>query len=120
MIKPEVDKGYDPNWLLDTLLKRMESSNDLPMDARSATRTCGAGQFQNLVPRLAAPPSHAVPAIFLKRRNPRLFPSEDQRMNVMCTFVGVHDFQVHHVADYAELIGDAVAAQHVARHPGNI
>jgi hypothetical protein len=63
-----------------------------------------------------APSSHALPASFLKRRDARLRPSQDQRMNVVRAFIGVHHFQVHHVTDHAELVRNSIAAQHVARH----
>src|SRR5690349_5840884 len=41
--------------------------------------------------------------------------AEDQRMDVVRALVGVHDLEVHRVADHAEFVGDAVAAEHVAR-----
>ena len=33
-----------------------------------------------------------------------LSPAEDQRVDVMRAFVGVHRFQIHHVADHVELV----------------
>src|SRR5438045_9117673 len=42
--------------------------------------------------------------------------AEDQRMDVVRALVGVHDFEVDEVPDDAELVRDAVAAEHVARH----
>ena len=41
-------------------------------------------------------------------------------MDVMRAFVGVDHFEVDHVADDAEFVGDAVAPEHVARHAGDV
>ena len=41
-------------------------------------------------------------------------------MNVVGAFVGVHAFQVHHMADDVVFIGNAVAAVHVAGDTGNV
>ena len=38
----------------------------------------------------------------------------------MGAFVGVHGFQIHHVADDVVFFGDAVAAVHVSCHAGNV
>ncbi len=40
--------------------------------------------------------------------------SQDQRMHIMRTLVGVHHFQVHQMAGYAKLVADAIATHHVA------
>src|SRR2546429_97547 len=40
---------------------------------------------------------------------------EDQRVDIVRAFVGIDHLQVDDVADDAELVGDAVAAQHIAR-----
>src|SRR5207248_4268102 len=40
---------------------------------------------------------------------------EDQRVDVVRAFVGVDHLEVDDVADHAELVRDAVAAEHVAR-----
>ena len=36
-------------------------------------------------------------------------------MDVVCAFVGIDHLQIHHVTDDAEFVGNAVAAEHVAR-----
>src|SRR6266850_1237653 len=41
--------------------------------------------------------------------------AEDQRVDVVRAFVGIDHLEVDDMADDAELVGDAVAAQHVAR-----
>src|SRR6266480_6990083 len=41
--------------------------------------------------------------------------AEDQGVDVVRAFVGIDHLQVDDVADDAELVGDAVAAQHIAR-----
>ena len=41
-------------------------------------------------------------------------------MHVVRAFVGVDHLEVHQVARDAELVADAVAAQHVARHAGDV
>src|SRR5438552_3475157 len=41
--------------------------------------------------------------------------AEDQGVDVVRAFVGIDHLQVDDVADDAELVGDAIAAQHVAR-----
>ena len=40
-------------------------------------------------------------------------------MDVMRPLIGVHGFEVYHMADDMIFVGDAVAAVHVARHPRN-
>src|SRR5947208_9854352 len=50
-----------------------------------------------------------------KGLNPRLRPPEYQGVYIVRALVGVHHLEVYHVAHHAELVRDAVAAQHVAR-----
>ena len=50
-----------------------------------------------------------------KRRDAGLRAAEDQRVHVVRAFVGVHDLEVDEMPDDAELVDDAVAAEHVAR-----
>src|SRR5690242_19013514 len=45
---------------------------------------------------------------------------EDERVDVVRALVGIHHFQVDEVARDAELIRDAVAAHHVARHARDV
>src|SRR6185437_2351196 len=52
-----------------------------------------------------------------KRGYAGLCTAEDQRMDVVRPLVGVDGLEVQHVADHVELVDDAVAAVHVARHP---
>src|SRR3954470_18491833 len=49
-----------------------------------------------------------------------LRPPEDQGMDVMGPLIGVDRLEIDHVADDVELVRDAVAAMHVARHPGDV
>src|SRR5690606_28215482 len=46
--------------------------------------------------------------------------TQDQSMDVVGAFIGVHDFQVDQVAGYAELVRNTVAAQHVAGQAGDV
>src|SRR5471032_3453164 len=46
--------------------------------------------------------------------------AEDQRMDVVRALVGVDRLEVHGVADHVILVGDTVAAVHVARDAGDI
>src|SRR2546423_520859 len=55
-----------------------------------------------------------VPASVVEGLDSGLRAAEDQRVDVVGAFVGVHHLQVHHVADDAELIRDAIATEHVA------
>ena len=41
--------------------------------------------------------------------------TEDERVNVMRTFVCVDRLKVHHMANYMVFIADSIAAVHVAR-----
>ena len=41
-------------------------------------------------------------------------------MDIVRALVGVDHLQVHHVADHAVFVADAIAAQHVARHAGDV
>src|SRR5438309_2611326 len=52
--------------------------------------------------------------------DPGLRAAEDQRVDVVRAFVGVDDLEVDDVADDAEFVGDAVAAEHVARGAGDV
>ncbi len=56
----------------------------------------------------------------LERRNSRLRPTQNQRMDVMRAFIGVDHFQVHQMPRHTKLIADAVATHHVARQAGNV
>ena len=47
-----------------------------------------------------------------KRLNSGNRASKNQRMNVVRAFIGVDRFEVDHVADDAEVLGDTVAAVH--------
>src|SRR5260221_11409343 len=46
--------------------------------------------------------------------------SQDQGVDVVRALVGVDDLEVDHVADDAEFVRDAVAAEHVARHARDV
>ena len=41
-------------------------------------------------------------------------------MNVVRTLIGVHDLEIDDVSDHAELVRNAVAAEHVARHARDV
>src|ERR1700679_1113421 len=51
---------------------------------------------------------------------PGLRSAENQGMNVVRAFIGVHHLEIHDVPNDAIFIGDAVAAQHVARKARNL
>ena len=55
-----------------------------------------------------------------ERLETRLRSAEDQRMDVVSSFISVDRFEVHDVADDVKLVNDAVAAVHVAREPGDV
>jgi hypothetical protein len=55
-----------------------------------------------------------------ERLNARLGPPEDQRVNVVRAFIGIDDLEVDEMPGDTELVGDAVAAEHVARETGDI
>ena len=46
--------------------------------------------------------------------------AEHQRVDVVRAFVGVDRFQIAKDAHHVELVGDAVAAVHVAGEPGDV
>src|SRR6476659_2817417 len=46
--------------------------------------------------------------------------AEDQRVDVVRAFVGIDHLEVDDMADHAELVRDAVAAEHVARGAGDV
>src|SRR5689334_176215 len=52
--------------------------------------------------------------------NAGLGATQYQGVDVVGAFIGVDRFQVHHVADHVVLVGDAVAAVHVAGGAGNV
>ena len=45
---------------------------------------------------------------------------EDERMHIVGALVGVDHLEVDQVARHAELVADAVATHHVARHAGDV
>ncbi len=56
----------------------------------------------------------------LKGSNPRLRPPQDQRMDIVRTFVSIHNLQINQMPRHPKLIRDAVAPHHVPRQPRNI
>src|SRR3984957_562422 len=51
---------------------------------------------------------------------PGLGSAENQGMDIMRAFVGIHHLEIHDMPNDAVLVRDAVAAQHVARHACDI
>jgi hypothetical protein len=41
-------------------------------------------------------------------------------MNVVCAFIGIHNFEVKHVSYDRKIAGDTVTAQHVSSVPGDL
>ena len=52
--------------------------------------------------------------------NAGLAATQDQGMDVMGPFVGVHGLEVQHVANHRVFVRDAVAAEHVTRSSRNL
>src|ERR1700720_4653614 len=52
--------------------------------------------------------------------DPGLRTPQDQGMDVVSALIGVDCLEVHHVADHVVLVGDAVAAMHVAGSAGDV
>src|SRR5690349_7976221 len=50
----------------------------------------------------------------------RLGAAEYQRMDVMRALIGIDRFQIQNVTDHIELVGDTVAAMHVAGCPRDV
>src|SRR3954464_8951669 len=46
--------------------------------------------------------------------------ADNERVNVVSAFVGLHRLQVHHVAHDGIVVADTVGAQDVARHAGTL
>ena len=63
---------------------------------------------------------HKLPWQRSKCRDSCDTPPENKGMHIMCAFVCIYSFKVHHVAHDLLLFGNAVAAVHVARHPRGI
>src|SRR6266849_6270063 len=55
-----------------------------------------------------------------ERRDAGLRAAEDEGVDVMRALVSVDRLEVHDVANHVELVGDAVAAMHVARDAGDV
>src|SRR5260370_2478300 len=51
-----------------------------------------------------------------KRADPSNVFAQNQRVNIVCAFVSLDRFQVHHVAHDGIIVGDAVAAENIAGH----
>ena len=56
----------------------------------------------------------------LKSRYIRLCTTENQRVNIMGAFIGIHHFQVHHMAHDRVLVGNAVGPKHIPCLPGDV
>src|SRR5687767_8750492 len=56
----------------------------------------------------------ALSTLIRERRDAGLSPPENQRMDIMGAFVGIDDLEIDEMADHAEFVDDAVAAEHVA------
>ena len=54
-----------------------------------------------------------------ERRDPGLRTAQDEGVDIVRAFIGVHDLEVHHVAHHAELVDEPVAAHHVPRQAGD-
>ena len=57
---------------------------------------------------------------YLKSSNPRLSPTQNQRMNIVRPLIGIHNLQIHQMPRHPILIRDAIATHHVPRQPRNI
>src|SRR5678809_1320346 len=87
----------------------------LATNTSTADSTMGIQRSDN-----AINPSRCVSSSLAERLDPGDGAPEDQRVDVVRAFVGVDHLEVHHVADHAELVRDAVAAEHVARHARDV
>src|SRR5271169_2579581 len=61
-----------------------------------------------------------APEELRKRLNPRLRPAQNERVDIVSTFVGIHHLEIDDVANHSELVRYAVAAQHIARRARHI
>mmetsp|Transcript_13007 Transcript_13007/g.23480 ORF Transcript_13007/g.23480 Transcript_13007/m.23480 type:complete len:237 (-) Transcript_13007:864-1574(-) len=55
-----------------------------------------------------------------KRWNTSDLPSQNQCMNVVCSFVSIHGLQVVHMPHDVILVRYSIPSQHITRHPSNI
>lgn len=46
--------------------------------------------------------------------------AKDEGMDIVGAFIGVDSLQVHHMPDDVIFIRDAVATQHLTRHPSDL
>ena len=52
--------------------------------------------------------------VSVKRLDTRLRATENQRVDVMRTFVGIDGLEIHHVPNDVEFVGYAVTAVHIS------
>jgi hypothetical protein len=91
------------------------------IDFGVGTGFTGRGAMRLGVVRLAELEEYHMPAWSAgEGGDPGLGAAEDQGVDVVGAFVGIDRFEVHHVADHVVLVGDAVAAVHVAGGPGDV
>mmetsp|Transcript_41417 Transcript_41417/g.97041 ORF Transcript_41417/g.97041 Transcript_41417/m.97041 type:complete len:470 (+) Transcript_41417:1594-3003(+) len=92
-----------------------------PAGRQRPTRPCGERacvlSFSGCPQHAAtAPPCHSSS----ERGDASLRAAQNQRVDVVRALIGVHDLQVDEVAGDAELVADAIAAEHVAREAGDV
>jgi len=83
--------------------------------------TLGKNRFHFGSFAYSCPPSFAVSSLFrVERLDARLRPAKNQGMDIVGSLVSIYNLEVDHVAYHAEFVRDAIAAQHVTGHAGNI
>ena len=96
---------------------RSAMQNRFRDDELTEVRTaCGQSYCEPRGNRRDNPRSVATLTVLQNAAMPGDVLANDQRMNVMRAFIGLHRLQVHHVAEDWILVGDTVAAQNVAAH----
>src|SRR5208283_4479828 len=71
-------------------------------------------------PRRNASPRAANLGSSRERLYAGLCSAQNQRVNIMRALVGIHHLEIHHMANHAELVRYAVAAEHIARRSRDV
>src|ERR1700730_4091767 len=117
------DASAGPPYRASSDIRRCRARRPFPAAMpKSCARCCSAGcGISSLTwPYFLAGGEGWTEGLAREGGDPGLGTPQYQGVNVMGAFIGIDRLQIHHVADHLVLVGDAVAAVHVAGGAGDV